>query len=234
MPSDAPLASVTLWIVFVRPPSTRSMPTIESPTMLSISSFETAISGKTRMPVLVVSSPRGLILVEVAGELELVLRRLRELAARALVDDALEQLGAELLVRAIAGLDQAEAERVERLVRQILLARELLRDRVALRGKPAELVEHGIVGPGRAQDALAGGLEREQREQEALLVVDRGVEVGVRPEQRLERAERLDRLALLSQPLRALEQQLDVLGRRNVGDELGDHALEHDLVAGRL
>ena len=131
-------------------------------------------------------------------------------------------------------LDQAEAERVERLVGDVVSLRELLRDRVALRGEPRELLEHRIVGARRAQDALAGGLEREQREEEALVVVDRGVEIGARAEQRLERAERLDRLAGLAQALRALEQQLDVLGRRDVGDQLGEHALEHDRVGGRL
>ena len=78
--------------------------------------------------------------------------------------------------------------------------------------------------------ALARGLEREQREEEPLIVVDRGVEIGARAEQRLERAERLDRLAGLAQPLRALEQQLDVLAGREIGDQLGEHALEHDLV----
>src|SRR5262249_25081046 len=79
------------------------------------------------------SSTRPLF-VEVAGQLELVLRRLRELAAGALVDDALQQLGAELFVGAVAGLDQPEAEGVERLVGNVLLACELLGDRVALRG----------------------------------------------------------------------------------------------------
>ena len=86
----------------------------------------------------------------------------------------------------------------------------------------------------RAEDAFASDLEREEREEEALLVVDRGVEVGARSEQRLQAAERLDGLAALAEPARALEQQLDVLGRGDVGDQLGDDTLEQDLVGGRL
>ena len=48
-------------------------------------------------------APRGSLLVEVAGQLQLVARRLGQLAARPLVDDALQELGAEVLVRAVAG-----------------------------------------------------------------------------------------------------------------------------------
>src|SRR5213075_318086 len=120
----------------------------------------------------------SLVLVEVAGQLELVLRRLRELAAGPLVDDALEQLGAELLVRSVPALDQAEAEAVQLLVGDVVVLRELLGHGVALRGEASELREDRIVGVCLAKDAFAGGLERELREEEALIVVDRGVDVG--------------------------------------------------------
>lgn len=48
-----------------------------------------------------VSRRRRSVLVRVASELELVLGRLCELGARALVDDSLQQLGTELLVGAV-------------------------------------------------------------------------------------------------------------------------------------
>ena len=133
-----------------------------------------------------------------AGELELVLGGLGELAAGALLDDALEELGAEVLV--VARLEEAEAEGVDRLVGDLALAGEAGGDREALGGEPGELLEDGIVGVGRPQQGLAGGLEREDGEQEALLVVDRGVDVGARAQERAQAAERLDRLAGLAQP----------------------------------
>ena len=113
-----------------------------------------------------------------AGELELVAGGLGELAAGAFLDDALEELGAEVFVAAVAGLEEAEAEGVDGLVGDVVLAGEALGDREAVAGEAGELLEDGVVGVGGAEQAVAGDLEGEDGEQEALLVVDRGVASG--------------------------------------------------------
>jgi hypothetical protein len=81
-------------------------------------------------------------------------------------------------VGAVAGLEEAEAGGVDGLVGDVLLAIEALGDREALGGEARELLEDGGVGAGGAEDALAGSLESEDGEEEALLVVDGGVARG--------------------------------------------------------
>src|SRR5262249_41503933 len=160
---------------------------------------------------------------------ELVLGGLGELAAGALVDDALEELGAQLLVAAVAGLEQAEAEGVDRLVGDVALAGEAPGDREAFGGQARDLLEDRIVDVGGAQEALACGLQGEDSEEEALLVVDRGVDVGARAQEGSEAAEGLDWFSGLAQALGAIEEELDVPGGRDIGDELAQHALEDEL-----
>src|SRR5262249_25726544 len=172
----------------------------------------TGVLPRWRARVVRIATRSGLVLVEVAGQLQLVARGLGQLAPGPLVDDALQQLGAELLVAGGGGLQQPASESVARPVGRVVLAGDPPGDREALAGEPRELLEHRIVGARGADQAVADRLERQHGEQEPLLVVDRAVDVGARPEQRLEAAERLDRLAGLAQPAGAPEPELDLAG----------------------
>src|SRR5688500_16212774 len=88
------------------------------------------------------SAMAGPSVVEVAGQLQLVARGLAQLAARSLVEDALQVLGAEGLVVLVARLEQAEAEAVDLLVLDVLLARQVARHREPGRRQLAELLQH--------------------------------------------------------------------------------------------
>src|SRR5690606_27468318 len=97
--------------------------------------------------------------VEVAGQLQLVARVAGQLGAGPLVDDALHELGAELLVGARLRLEEAEAERVDVLVADVLVAGQLAGDRVVALVQPRELLDDRRVGAAGAKDALAERLQ---------------------------------------------------------------------------